>query len=156
MQEKIKTILSFVLIFGIVIFGYIYTTSSRIHQFVDDQQIVIAGPNNFQVTATVAHSEKRREQGLSGTTTLQEKTGMFFVFDHSDTYGFWMKDMLYPIDIVWLDSNWRIIHIEEAVTPQSFPEVFKPMTPALYVIELPAHMTQQYAIDLGTLLNITQ
>ena len=51
---------------------------------------------------TVADTEASRIQGLSGTPSLSPNGGMLFDFEADGAHGIWMKDMKYPIDIVWL------------------------------------------------------
>src|SRR3989338_5744277 len=58
-----------------------------------------------------------REKGLSGHKPILDNEGMFFVFDKPDNYGFWMKDMQFPIDIIWLNKDLKIIYIEKSVSP---------------------------------------
>lgn len=89
-------------------------------------------------TVSVAANEQDREQGLSGVTALPQGEGKLFIFDRSDTYGFWMKDMHFPIDIIWFDAQGKLVHIAHSVTPESFPELFAPEQPALYVLEINA------------------
>lgn len=79
-----------------------------------------------------------RQTGLSGRKCIFEKTGMLFVFDQPDFHGIWMKDMNFPIDILWLDSTKKIVHIEKEVDPNTFDKVFYPSTPASYVLEISA------------------
>lgn len=90
-----------------------------------------------------------RTQGLSGRKSLAPDTGMLFVFEKADTYGFWMPDMYFAIDILWIDTQKKIIHIEKTVTPESYPKIFKPLIPAQYVLEVPAGFSDQHSIEIG-------
>jgi len=101
------------------------------------------------VQASIADTTETRTKGLSGTPYLPEGVVKLFVFDVSDRWGFWMKDMNYAIDIMWVDAAGEIIHIEENVAPSSFPKSYTPATPALYVIEASAGFVQQYEIAVG-------
>ncbi len=74
--------------------------------------------------------------GLSGRSHIEDKNAMVFVFDKEDFWGIWMKDMNFPIDVVWLDKNKKIIFIKENLKPETFPEVFYPDLKALYVVEM--------------------
>lgn len=95
--------------------------------------------------AIVARTVAEREQGLSGKVGLGARQAMFFVFDNDDRHGFWMKDMLFSIDIVWLDAEYKVVHIQNNATPGSYPNVFFPDKPARYVVEL----------NSGTALNLS-
>lgn len=91
--------------------------------------------NNTIVPVWVADTETRRTRGLSGTETLPQGAGMLFVFENSDTYGFWMRDMKYPIDIIWLNDQFHPVYRINAAQPDSYPEVFIPPVAVRYVLE---------------------
>src|SRR4051812_48326835 len=57
------------------------------------------------ISIEVADTPEARERGPSGRESLPQGSGVLFVFDAPATYGFWMKDMRFPIDIVWLDEE---------------------------------------------------
>lgn len=106
------------------------------------------------IAVTIADTKALREQGLSGTATLPRNTGMWFVFDNAEKYGFWMKDMNYPIDIIWIDNEYRVVGIAEAVSPASYPQVVYPPTPVRYVLEINANETAKNNIRVGTTVSI--
>lgn len=97
----------------------------------------------------IADTLSSRIQGLSGRTALSANTGLLFVFNKAGIHGFWMKDMLFPIDIIWINAEKKIVHIEENVLPSSYPKAFKPNEPALYVLEVSAGVSQLWNIQLG-------
>ena len=72
---------------------------------------------NFKIPVSLARNETERIKGLSGTHSMPNKYGMFFDFEHSDYQSMWMKDMLFPIDIVWIDEDYKIVHIEKIFRP---------------------------------------
>ncbi len=92
----------------------------------------------------VADTPKEREMGLSGRSkeNFKQDDVLLFVFDTPGDYGFWMKDMLFPIDIVWFDESMNIVHVEQNVLPESYPKIFHSPTPALFVAEFSALMSQ--------------
>ncbi len=104
------------------------------------------------IAVKLAETDATREQGLSGTPSLAPDTGMFFIFEKPGNWGFWMKDMVYHIDIVWLDSNFRIVHIAENLTPATYPTVFYPNTNAMYVLEIRAFDARRYNFVQGAQL----
>ncbi len=57
--------------------------------------------------ALVSDTDALREQGLSGRSELKAGQAMIFIFDKPDNLGFWMKDMRFSIDMLWLDSQHR-------------------------------------------------
>ncbi|MBF0122468.1 MAG: DUF192 domain-containing protein [Candidatus Omnitrophica bacterium] len=92
-----------------------------------------------------------REQGLMFRKEMSSGHGMFFIFDQSDEYPFWMKNMTFPIDILWLDESKVVVHIEETVPPcQADPcSVYSPGVKAKYVLEIPAGDSRKYKLANG-------
>lgn len=110
-------------------------------------EVIQIGERN--VTVLVADTPEEQRQGLSGRTGLGPDEGMLFVFQKDDLYGIWMKDMKFPIDIVWLSLTGKVITIEPNVSPQTYPHTFTPKTPARYVLELPAGYAQRHNLKVG-------
>lgn len=98
--------------------------------------------------ASVAVTPEEREQGLSNTSELPAGVVKLFVFDFSDEWGIWMKDMNYPIDIIWLNEEKRVVHVEHQIPPESYPMVFRSLLPALYVIEVSAGLATTMGLVL--------
>lgn len=117
--------------------------------FKDKTKIQLGGK---LVTARIADSESERIRGLSGSNELAEGEAMLFVFDTSDRWKIWMKDMNYSIDIVWLDEQKKIVHIVQSASPESYPQTFEPRDPARYVIELPAGYTNRHNITKSSIV----
>ncbi len=82
--------------------------------------------------------DSTRTLGLSGACPLESGTGMLFEFETEGSYGFWMKDMEYALDMIWLDGDMKIVDTKVNVKPDTFPTVFYPQAPAKYVLELKA------------------
>ncbi|MFA7309979.1 MAG: DUF192 domain-containing protein [Candidatus Paceibacterota bacterium] len=101
------------------------------------------------VRVTVASTPAARQQGLSGRSGLAQDEGMLFVFPEDGEYGFWMKDMLFPIDIVWLDADGTVVYIAPEVSPDSYPTSYRPATSSRYVVELPAGWVKVYNLSIG-------
>lgn len=133
-----KTIIE-IIIFALVFIAIILFLSTITYK----SEVIING-KVFEVQ--VADTNYLLEKGLSGRKSLSEDEGMFFIFDKPGKYGFWMKEMKFPIDIIWIDSNFEIIHIEKSLSPRTYPKVFYPNIPALYVLEISAG--QSMAVDL--------
>ncbi len=102
----------------------------------------------------IANTPKEREQGLSGRPGLGEREGMLFVFEQSDTYQFWMKNMHFPLDIIWLNHKKEIIDISENISPSSYPETVSPTMPARYVLEVNAGLSRAWHLRRGDVLSI--
>ncbi len=108
----------------------------------------------IEVQASIADSPEERQLGLSGTTMLPSDVVKLFVFDGENKWSFWMKDMLYSIDIIWVNSDGEVVSIKESVAPETFPESFTPTDPAKYVIETEAGFSRQYGIVPGTKITL--
>jgi uncharacterized membrane protein (UPF0127 family) len=108
------------------------------------------------VNAELAVSAEDRQKGLSGRLRLATGEGMLFIFPEPAIHSFWMKDMNFAIDIMWLDGNLRIVTIKERAEPSSYPESFAPSAPAMYVLEVPAGFTETHKIKIGDQAKILQ
>lgn len=87
---------------------------------------------------TVVRTAADQEKGLGGRVTLPQNQGMLFAYHAEGTRCFWMKDTHFPLDMVWVDGQKRVRHIEHDISPTSYPATFCPRVPAQYVIELNA------------------
>ena len=97
---------------------------------------------NVEFEAEVVKSPAARAKGLGGRTDLCPQCGMLFIFEADGNHAFWMKDTLIPLDIIWLDKNWQVVDFVAFAQPQAGrPDeelpVYRPKTPARYVLELP-------------------
>lgn len=105
--------------------------------------------NNVPVIVTVANTPETLTRGLSGTRELGQNEGKFFVFKESGKHGIWMKDMLIPLDIIWVDEELSVVHIEKQVSPETFPTVFAPETDARFVLEVNSFFTDTLKLQVG-------
>ena len=110
--------------------------------------------NGEEIRVTLAVSPSARTKGLSGRLGLAEGTGMLFIFERAGNHGIWMKEMNFPIDILWLDEELRVVHIKERAEPSSYPETFRPSLPARYVLEVPAGFVKEKTVILGSQFSV--
>lgn len=101
------------------------------------------------IDVEIAQTQAQLIRGLSGRENVDG--GMWFIFPKDDYYGIWMKEMFFPLDIIWVGNDFRIVHIEENVSPTSFPRVFKPASKARYVLEVPAGFVAQHGVKNGVM-----
>ena len=109
--------------------------------------------NHVKLVADIAENGTQRSKGLSVKDTLNENEGMLFVFSTEREHSFWMKNMKFPIDIIWLDDDQEVVHVEhslEPCTPDSFCPSFKPDRNSLYVLETVAGFAQKYNVTDNT------
>ena len=105
------------------------------------------GDSVFNIT--VADTLNERTKGLSGREKLSFNEGLVFVFEKPGIYPFWMKDMNFPIDIIWIGEDFRIVYIKENATPESYPKTFTPDALSLYVFEVNAGTVAREKIKIG-------
>lgn len=101
------------------------------------------------VVVTLAASAAVRERGLSGTAGLGESEGMLFLFEYPGRMAFWMKDMRFPIDIIWIGSDWKVVDITHDLAPETYPQTFSPLSDAQYVLEVNAGFAERHGIAVG-------
>jgi len=128
-----------------------------VHSAAAEESSSLRLPNGRAVTLEVASTPNQRNLGLMFRPSLAEDHGMLFLFPTPDRYAIWMKNMLIPIDIVWLDEHKQIIHIETNVPPCRIEPclIYQPETPALYVIELAVGTVTQAGLQPGATLQLT-
>jgi uncharacterized membrane protein (UPF0127 family) len=108
--------------------------------------------NGIELLAEIAATSEHRAKGLSVKENLSENEAMLFVFGRPGDYSFWMKDMKFPIDIIWLDEHKRVVHIEHALEPCgpiSCP-TYNPDENSLYVLETVAGFAKEHGIREST------
>jgi len=130
-------VISIVFIISLVIFFLIPIQESNTYVEVNGVRINIEIADNFET----------RAKGLMFRRELQENTGMLFVFENEGNYPFWMMNMRFNLDIIWINSNGKIVFITENMVPCGFDcKVIDPKTNAKYVLEVNAGFVRKYGI----------
>ncbi|MCH8987641.1 MAG: DUF192 domain-containing protein [Chloroflexi bacterium] len=98
--------------------------------------------NETDIAVELAESPEERIKGLSGRASLDAGTGMLFVFEKAERLRFWMREMEFPLDIVWISAGCRVVDVSENVpvpepgtTLNDLPR-YSPDAPAKYVLEI--------------------
>jgi len=99
----------------------------------------------------IADTPQLRLQGLMDRDQLPEDQGMLFIFDKEEEYGFWMKNTLIPLDIIWLNNEREVVFIKRSAQPceGSACSPTYPERPAKYVIELSAGRVGFIGLEIG-------
>ncbi|MDP3988555.1 MAG: DUF192 domain-containing protein [Candidatus Levybacteria bacterium] len=100
----------------------------------------------------IAKTGDETQIGLSKKTSIPQNQGMIFIFPKPDYYSFWMKDMKFPIDIIYINNNKIATIIPDAQPPKSQNEslpIFKPDEPADKVLEINAGLSKKYNFKKG-------
>ena len=113
-------------------------------------------PDGTRVRVEIADTEATRQRGLMFRDTLAVNEGMVFVFEARGFYPFWMKNTLIPLDILWLDTDGRVVSIARSVPPcRSDPcPTYPPDAEASYVVELVSGFAQTHAVRVGSVLEM--
>lgn len=101
------------------------------------------------IQVEIADTEQERQKGLSGKVHLADNHGMLFVFPYDAQWAIWMKNMKVPLDIVWINADKKVVHVEANATPESYPAKFSPPQNARYVLELASGVALQSQIQPG-------
>lgn len=117
--------------------------------------------STLPIKVEVADDEEERRKGLGGRTSLGENEGMLFVFPATTSnLVFWMKDMKFPLDIIWINTN-KIVKIDKDVKPE--PGIsdndlkrYYPENPANFVLEVNGGFADKKGIKVGDSVEIPQ
>jgi uncharacterized membrane protein (UPF0127 family) len=141
-------------IFAISLIGFLFEKSfTQILNYNADATVIRSTPYHTnkmysQYSIEYATTSAEQERGLSYRARLATSTVMVFAFDHQDLWQIWMKDMHFPLDIVWLDKDLKVIYIKNNALPESYPDVFMPPQLASYVIEANVGFIDQNSLKI--------
>ena len=119
-------------------------------------EVKIAG-QSIKVELALTPAEQAR--GLSGRESLKDDEGMLFVFSDQDknkTHKFWMKDMNFPIDMIWIDKDKKVIYIKKDARPESYPNLFGPDVASQYVLETVSGFADKNNLKIGDGVELTR
>jgi uncharacterized membrane protein (UPF0127 family) len=114
-------------------------------------------PSGKVLQVEVMVKDEDRQMGLMFRSSLAQDRGMLFVFDTLDFHGIWMKNCKFPIDILWLDEDKKVVHLAQSVPPCSADPcpVYQPLRRAAYVVELSAGQARKEKAVLGATIVFT-
>lgn len=149
-----------VLLILVVVTVLIVMAGALVRLWNSDKPPVTSAQCDLQVgdscfTLEVAATDAARTLGLSGRRTLPKDQAMLFDFGQPVETCFWMKDMNFPIDIVWLNSRKEVVTIASNVQPSSYPESFCPESSSEFVIEFNAGVAERLGLSQGQKLDFT-
>ncbi|MCK9368460.1 DUF192 domain-containing protein [Candidatus Dojkabacteria bacterium] len=129
------------------------TTTPKNETVISTNSVKITNSNNEVKTVEVeiANTESSRQQGLMNRTYLGENSGMLFVFDSDVQTGFWMKNTLIPLDLIYIDNNLKIVDIKEnfiQCTTATCP-LYLAKAPFRYVLEVNSGWSSKNSVKVG-------
>lgn len=146
---------------GLVVLALFFLVAIFLWRIADDREFISQFINsksfvgttltihNTKIAVDVADTTAKRTQGLSGRKTFSFGTGLLMKFDEDGYPGIWMKDMNFPIDIVWIDKDWIVRDVTPSVGPETYPQAFYPKEPIRYILEVPAGFADIHNIQVG-------
>ncbi len=143
-------LLSFLLIcFLIIFFINLFFFHKR-----GDANFKNAEINGFSFQVEIAQTIQEKTKGLSEREEIQEGQGMFFIFKKAGYHPFYMRNMKFDLDIIWLDENFKVTEITNNISSNSYPKIFKSLNPIKYVLEVKAGWSKRHQIKEGDYLII--
>ncbi len=149
------------MLLGVLLVGILWGGYGLVHRILEKREVskvsdrltrtIFLQGRPYKVV--VSHTDEMRQQGLSNTLTIPHD-GMLFVFPEEEFAGFWMEDMNYSIDIVWMDADSKIVDITKEVSPKTYPKVFYPTEPVKYVLEFPGGFSDSIGIQVGSRIDL--
>ncbi len=135
--------------FGIFFMSLIFLAASCNHKVVSPS-VSIAG---HRLDVEIADTQEKQLQGLSGRDSLAENSAMLFVLKEKHRYTFWMKDMKFPLDFIWIVDG-EVVQINpnapiELGVKDSLLKIYTPYKPVDSVLEANAGWAQKNGIKAG-------
>lgn len=146
-----QKLLAVLVILAIPTFYFLYMYQPDMVSFPTEEETgePIVHIGNVPIRVEVANTDSARAKGLGGRDSLGATNGMLFIFDKSDYYQIWMKDMKIPIDVIWIDESLTVVDITRNLRPETFPQTFEPRSPVRFVIETNFNYAESFGIDIG-------
>ena len=130
-----------------VLFIYPGKSSKKENYFFGEKNILEIKGKEGEIEIEIADSEKERERGFSGRAFLCSNCGMLFVFPQKQRASFWMKDMRFDLDIIWITDG-KIAHIEKNVGFED-KNIKNPDILVDWVLEINSGRASELSFDLG-------
>ena len=111
--------------------------------------------NGNRVNVEIADNFQERAQGLMNRELLPENAGMLFIFESEGNYPFWMMNMRFNLDMIWIDSDGRVVYVAKSVLPCAAScKAIDPNINAKYVLEVDAGFANKYEVVEGSFVRI--
>ncbi len=137
------------------------TQSAEPDSFSEALYTITVGTMNSSIDVYIADEDSERQKGLGGIDELPENTGMYFIYNSARVREYWMLDVEYPIDIIWLHNN-KVVYLTKSAQPEAnitlledYQRYSSPV-PINAVLEVPEGFIEQYDIIEGNVLTLTE
>lgn len=120
------------------------------------QFVYLTMPNNEKIKARLAITAVEFNKGLSGIDRLDGYNAMFFIKDQAEQVCFWMKDMRFPLDILYLDDRKTVLEILNNLAPCLTSEQCESFCSkndqVKYILELPAGQLEKFNLHVNSII----
>jgi uncharacterized membrane protein (UPF0127 family) len=165
MNKKDKWSIPILLMFvGLIVLLIVFSDAfvTNIENATNEQLAVVtffpANSTSVVMTCEVASSPEERLMGLMFREELPVDEGMLFVYEYPHNVSFWMKNVLIPLDIIFLNESGTVINVEEADVEIDVPDEnlgsYCSVGPVLWVVEVNQDLCKLYGIGVGTNVSI--
>lgn len=117
-------------------------------------QPIVVLPNGTVVGVEIVDDDPGRIRGLSGRTGLPSGRGMLFLHEESDVQSYWMKDMMFYIDIIWINGDEVVGFVEDAGPEEPPLTIYSSSVPVDKVLEVSSGFVAQNDLKIGDILDI--
>lgn len=142
-------------IYFVVVFAISVLAIAAFFYFSQTKKISKVCVNNNCFEVELAENILQQSRGLMFRESLQEHKGMFFIFKKEDIYPFWMENTKISLDIIWINSENKIVFISKSAEPcktLSCPKII-PLEKAKYVLEINGGLVEKFGIKVGDEVN---
>ena len=145
-----KVIIAIASIFAVIVI-LIFSLPFFAPKFEKNTVVFLSGEKQIKFSVEIADTVTKRAVGLMNRESLPENSGMLFIFEDLSEKTFWMKNTLIPLDIVFVDSNFNIAHIQKNAEPCRIIacQTYSSEKPAKYVIEINGGLSDKLGIKEG-------
>ena len=146
---------SYIIHVSVLFLLFSFITEGALAQEFSYAHATVITPKGVSIPVEVSDTPEKRSLGLGKRDKLEKGWGMLFVFERRIPHSFWMKNMRFPIDIIWLD-NQRIVELVENVPPPQegeSPTVMEPRLPSNFVLELESGRARALGLNVGQKLS---
>lgn len=146
---------SLTIVSAVVFLLFSFITEGALAQEFKYAHATVITPKGVSIPVEVSDTPEKRSLGLGKRDKLVNGWGMLFVFEKRIPHSFWMKNMRFPIDIIWLD-NQRIVELAENVPPPQegeSPKVMEPRLPSNFVLEIESGRARALGLKVGQKLS---
>lgn len=145
--EIVVICISLVLLFGFVL------SNRDIGSSKNGTKVAVGG---VTLSVEIARTEAEQNRGLSGRERLAANAGMLFVFQEPRRQAFWMKDMQFPLDLIWIDADLRVVEVTKGAQPCKTNEcpAYLPPEPVKYVLEVNSGFCDLQGVKIGDYVDL--